>query len=70
MAGDGAFLIDLTLAHFWLGRLHIDYGPLSGGVRSLYCSPPAGPGQSSRIIPVIIGNICIRSHHAVPSPHN
>ena len=36
MAGDGAFLIDLTLAHFWLGRLHIDYGPLSGGVRSLF----------------------------------
>ena len=35
MAGDGIILIDLTLADFWLQRLHIDYRPLNRPVRSL-----------------------------------
>ena len=36
MAGDGIILIDLSLADFWLGRLHIDYRPLNLLVCSLY----------------------------------
>ena len=35
MAGDGIILIDLTLADFWLQRLHIDYRPLNRLVCSL-----------------------------------
>ena len=51
MAGDGIILIDLTLADFWLQRLHIDYRPLNRQVCSLYRSCPPGPWDLIRIIP-------------------
>ena len=44
MAGDGIILIDLSLADFWLGRLHIDYRPLNLLVCSLYLAAVYPPG--------------------------
>ena len=44
MAGDGIILIDLTLADFWLQRLHIDYRLLNRLVCSLLVSTWSPPG--------------------------